>query len=125
MKTAIIFSDGIKQIMFTPENDSEKQALQLITPDDNISLAIKEGNFYDADKNNKPFSADVQQCKGGYLRAFTDEKSIMIVLSPKSKQSNEGYYVSADRLRDIFEKAKAQDSFESFYADVLPLIKSI
>lgn len=30
MKVAIIFSGGVKQINFTPENEGEKQALKLI-----------------------------------------------------------------------------------------------
>lgn len=41
MKTAIIIADGIKQVMFTPENDSEKQALKMITPQDNITVEIR------------------------------------------------------------------------------------
>jgi len=47
METAIILADGIKQIMFTPENDSEKAALELITPLDDISLEMKRGTLYD------------------------------------------------------------------------------
>lgn len=41
MRTAIILVDWSKQIMFTPETDNEKEALKLITPDDNISTVIK------------------------------------------------------------------------------------
>lgn len=125
MKTAIIFADGIKQIMFTPENDSEKQALQLITPDDNIYLALKHGSFFGSGLTDMPFHAHIAKCQGEYLRAFTDEESIMLVFSPKSKESNEGYYVSVDRFKEIYEKAKANDSFESFYGSVMPLIKTI
>ena len=44
LKVAIIFSEGIKQINFTPENDDERQALHLITPNDDIQLAVKTGN---------------------------------------------------------------------------------
>lgn len=80
MKVAIIFSDGVKQINFTPENEDEKQALKLITPDDNIELAIKVGHFTD---EKKPYSIEVSSCKGGYLRAFDGYESIMLVLTPK------------------------------------------
>lgn len=86
MKTAIIFSDGIKQIVFTPENDNEKQTLKLITPDDNISLAVHKGNF--GDKTYQPFTANIGKCRGGYLRVFNDEDSIILVLSPKEKNNN-------------------------------------
>ena len=81
-KTAIIIADGIKQIMFTPENDAEKQALKMITIDDDISIEIKEGTLYD----NSPKSAlgyVVRKCNGDYLRAYNDEESLMIVLRHK------------------------------------------
>lgn len=84
MKTAIIFSDGIKQIMFTPENDSEKQALKLITPNDDIELALMQGNFH-SQGEPKPFAKTINSCQGGYLRAFTSEDSIMLVLTTKKK----------------------------------------
>ena len=84
MKVAIIFSEGIKQINFTPENEDEKQALKLITPNDDIQLAVKNGSF--GEERYKPFTIEVNQCKGGYLRAFESSGSIMLVLSPKKKQ---------------------------------------
>lgn len=85
MKTAIIIADGVKQIMFTPENDSERQALKMITPDDDISLDIKSGTFYDS--YNRPASAHgytVRLCRSDYLRAYEDVDSLMLVLRPKS-----------------------------------------
>lgn len=85
MKVAIIFSDGIKQINFTPENADEKQALKLITPNDDIKLAVKNGSF--GEERHKPFAIDISQCRGGYLRAFDSSESIMLVLSPKQKQA--------------------------------------
>lgn len=85
MKVAIIFTDGAKQINFTPENESEKQALRMITPDDNIELAVKTGSFIDAHNKPRPYSVDINMCQGGYLRAFSSEESIMLVLTPKEK----------------------------------------
>jgi len=84
MKTAIVFSEGIKQIIFTPENDDEKQALKLITTDDDISLAVCSGSF--GEDRFKPFSVNINKCHGGYLRAYSDDNSIMLVLSPKEKK---------------------------------------
>lgn len=86
MKVAIIFSNGVKQINFTPENEDEKQALKLITPNDNIQLAVKNGYF--GEDRFKPFSIDIHGCQGGYLRAFDHSESIMLVLSPKEIQQN-------------------------------------
>lgn len=85
MEVSIIISNGVKQVMFTPENDNEKQALKMITPDDNIELAIKEGSFYD--KGTQPAGYNVGMCQGGYLRAWQNQDSIMLVLTPKVKGS--------------------------------------
>lgn len=82
MKAAIIIADGVKQIMFTPENDSERQALKLITPNENISVDIRKGSFYNS---QPPSSAGyvVAMCKGDFLRAYDCEDSLMLVLRPK------------------------------------------
>lgn len=85
MKTAIIFADGLKQIVFTPENNDEKMALKLITPDDNIELAIKTGSIYDS-KSKSLYAGDVKTCRGGYLRIFDGEESVMFVLKPNKHE---------------------------------------
>lgn len=86
MKTAILLIGDIKQIMFTPETDSEKNALKLITPDDNISTVIVRGTF--ASQHDEPyvFGASVYECQGGYYRAEKQEDSVMFVLTPKNKE---------------------------------------
>ena len=81
MKTAIIISNGLKQIMFTPENDSEKMALKLITPDDNISIEVKHGRFTD---KATATGYSISECRGGYLRAWEDDNSVMLLLRPKT-----------------------------------------
>ncbi len=85
MKTAVIFADGVKQIMFTPENDSEKFALSLITPEDDIELLLKRGGFYSSSGGDKPFTAHISQCQDGYLRVYDDYESRILVLKPKNK----------------------------------------
>ncbi len=83
MKTAIIFADGVKQIVLTPENDDEKFALSLITPQDDIELLITEGKI--GDIRNQPFTKSVNMSQGGYLRIFDDSESRIFVLTPKDK----------------------------------------
>lgn len=82
MKTAVIFADGIKQIVFTPENEDEKTALSLFTAKDDIELVIKTGTMYNPN-SPKPLNVNVGTCQGGYLRIFNDEESVMFVLKPK------------------------------------------
>lgn len=73
----------MKQIMLTPENDEEKQALQMFSPDDNISLEIKNGTLYDSGQKIQGY--EVSECQGGYLRAYERVGSVMFVLRPKKK----------------------------------------
>jgi len=84
MKTAVIFADGIKQVVFTPENDNEKLALDLITPSDDIELLLTTGTVYDMDKSIRPFTATINEYKGGYLRMYNDDDSKIFVLRPKN-----------------------------------------
>ena len=84
MKTAVIFTDGIKQIVFTPETKEEKYALSLITSNDDIELLVKSGSI--GSKYNEPFTANIDMCKGGYLRLFSDEESRILILKPKEKK---------------------------------------
>ena len=79
MKTAILITHGVKQIMFTPENDSEKEALSYISKDDDIHTILK-GTLYD---DPKIFGVNIYECQGGYLRAEEQEDSVMFVLTPK------------------------------------------
>lgn len=86
MKVAIIFSEGTKQINFTPENDDERQALKLITPNDDIRLAVKSGTF--GEDRFTPFTIGINKCQGGYLRAYDGGESIMLVLTPKKNSED-------------------------------------
>lgn len=87
MKTAVVFADGLKQVIFTPENDDERMALKLITPNDKIELAIQSGSFGEA--RFRPFTASINACKGGYLRVFDSSESLMLVLTPKDKKEQD------------------------------------
>lgn len=81
MKTAILITQGVKQIMFTPENDAEKEALSYISPNDEIHTVIKRGTF---GSDDQIFGVDVYECRGGYYRAEEQEDSVMFVLTPKT-----------------------------------------
>ena len=86
MRTAIIITDdGIKQIVFTPENESEKQALDLLDPDHDIELLITSGSMYDG-YERETFSAGPSVCKKGYIRFYKDKDSRILVLKPKNKE---------------------------------------
>lgn len=86
MKTAILITNEVKQIMFTPETKAEKEALAYISPNDNIHTVIKKGTFYDGDE--QIFGVDVYECQGGYYRAEKKESSVMFVLTPKKPRAD-------------------------------------
>lgn len=115
MKVAIIFSNGMKQINFTPENDDEKQALKLITPNDDIDLAVKIGSF--GDEKFRNLGIEINQCQGGYLRAFSNEESVMLVLSPKDKKEVIKQGVDAKQTAIEFVKNLGDDRFKLFSED--------
>ena len=81
MKTAILITNNVKQIMLTPENKAEEEALGYISPNDDIHTVIKRGTFYDHDE---VFGVDIYECKGGYYRAEDNEESVMFILKPKT-----------------------------------------
>lgn len=86
MKCALIISEGIKQIMLSPETPSEKATLALLTPEEHISVEIKPGTLYDS--RTIPEVARgyvIQECSGGYLRAYEQVESVMLVLRAKKK----------------------------------------
>lgn len=82
MKTSILITEGVKQIMFTPENEAEKEALKYISPNDDIHTVIKTGTFYDKEEI---FGVNIYKCQGGYYRAEDNNESVMFVLTQKKK----------------------------------------
>lgn len=82
MKISIVISEGEKQIMMTPETDTEKEALKFITPKDDIEIATHWSTF---DDSPSIYSSNVSKCRGGNFGRFAEEDSLMFVLKPKIK----------------------------------------
>jgi hypothetical protein len=83
VKVSVVISEGVKQVMFTPENDHEREALKWIAPGDSYEVATEWGTF-----DNKPqhYSYNVSMSQGGNLRRFAEEDSLMFVLTPKDTE---------------------------------------
>lgn len=88
MKCAVVIADGVKQIMFTPENKSEKFALSMIDEKDIISVETRQGTFYGDYRDNQLKGYNVALCRAGYLRAYEDSDSLMLVLREKEVVSD-------------------------------------
>lgn len=76
MKSALVITDGLRQIALTPENDEEKKMLELMHTQE-WALEIKRGQFF--------------VCNGGYARfgdwpseggRYSHDDSTMLVLRP-------------------------------------------
>ena len=87
MKIAILLVDGAKQIMMTPENDHEKEALKMIGKDDNLQVVKKMwGNFgNDWDKAHY----EIAKCEGGFYRPFENKESLMFVIEAQAEKKAE------------------------------------
>ncbi len=78
MKISIIIAEDEKQIMMTPENDHERQALRFIQPDDKLKAVSKWGTF---DNEPSHFNHQVSKSKGGYYRRYAEKESLMFIVS--------------------------------------------
>lgn len=83
MKCAIVISNGYRQIMLTPENNVEREALKYMEAgdDETMSVLMKSGTFDDEPRSDGWY---VEQCRGGHLRRFADSESLMVIIERTS-----------------------------------------
>ena len=81
MKTAIVIIEDVRQITLTPETNTEKEILKLLR-EPGYEVKVKDGTLL----HGNYVGAEFAECKGGYLRAFQDQNSVMIVLKPEKKK---------------------------------------
>jgi len=65
MKTAIFIEDKRKQVILTPETETDKMIIKELASN-KIVTAIKTGSFY--------------QCQGGWTRQESGTDSLMIIM---------------------------------------------
>lgn len=111
MKTAIIIHDNIKQIVLTPESDSDKEVCRMFTPDKAIDLAIHKGTLYDNPYSHRVgrFGVDIAMCQGNYLRAYDNQESVMLILSPSQKNPDQSEYIKEllDKIANLESQLNA------------------
>jgi hypothetical protein len=92
MKTAIIMAPGITQIMLSPENELERRALALITPDQELSVEVdvRRGTMFDDPVPKSTLGYTVQECRDEYLRAYRQAEAVMLVLRAKGDAEVQG-----------------------------------
>lgn len=86
MRISLVITNEAKQVMLTPETKYEEEALSYIGPGDRLETVVKKGSFYDRDKYRHA-ELEISECRGGYLRAFSSENSLMFVI--KNKEGKE------------------------------------
>lgn len=82
MKISIVIAENQKQIMMTPENDHERQALEMIDPSDTLQVVSKKGT-YDDEPSHMGLQTSLSQ--GGVLRRYAQEESLMFVIEKAKK----------------------------------------
>lgn len=75
MKTAIIISGDIKQIMLLPENDTEKAIVKLFTAKEVTIEAVETGSAL--------CGTFVCETIGGYLRTEESFEAVALVIKPQ------------------------------------------
>jgi len=83
MKISILIVDDEKQIMMTPENDYEQNALKMIAPNDKIEAVTKWGTY---DDEETMVGMKSSKCQGGYYRRYSCSDSLMFILTPKKEK---------------------------------------
>jgi len=86
MKISIVLVEGAKQIMLTPETKHEKQALRFINPEDTLKVVSRWGTFANDYQHAK---LQVEKCRGDYLRAFSEEDSLMFLIEDVETAASE------------------------------------
>ena len=108
MKAALVIADNIKQVMLTPENDAEKQILGLFRIHSQVlEVDFKIGNFYGRHTPPSAHGYRVTQCEGGWLRAYEDADSLMIVIRPKETHPKHPHHETM-ALRDTLGVSMAE-----------------
>ena len=66
MKFAYYLTEGVEQFVLTPENDTERKLVDMLTSRDGVDVSILKGQFY--------------QCRGGWVRQGPGEDSALVVV---------------------------------------------
>ena len=86
MKISILLTDGAKQIMMTPENKHETEALKMIGVDNTLQVVKKMWGGFGGDWDKAQYQ--VSKCQGGYYRPFEDKESLMFVIEDKVEEKD-------------------------------------
>lgn len=90
MKITVLFVEGAKQIIMTPETKHEKEALQHIAPGDRLSPVLKTTTYFGtfADKFEHVHYS-IGKCLAGWYRPFPDNDSLMFVIEPQPEETKD------------------------------------
>ena len=88
MKTTIIIKNNFKEVVLTPEDDTEKDAIDLIIKKDySIGSCGKPDKLI---KGLKAYRGEFYNCQGGWMREGSGDDSLILVFDDKEKWTLEG-----------------------------------
>ena len=70
MKFGYYLTEGVEQFILTPENDTEKKLVDMLTARDDVDISILKGSFY--------------ECQGGWVREGRGQDSALVVVRKSS-----------------------------------------
>ena len=70
MKTAIVMRGKVRQLVLTPEDDTERTMLGVFADKEHLRTYL--GRF------------EIEHCQGGWLREFPSHDSLLIVYNPEN-----------------------------------------
>ena len=73
MLTTLLIQRDTKQLVLTPETESEKAIFKMFPED--VTLSIKRGSFF-------------SECRGGYIREFSDDHSLMLIMEDSDSRES-------------------------------------
>lgn len=80
MKISFYMEDGLEQIVFTPQNESEQKLMDRLH-DETRTVEIKRGSFFDCHGGWKRHGVHYQN--SAYGGSSVNDESTMVVLRPK------------------------------------------
>lgn len=82
MKTTIIIKNNFKEIVLTPEDETEKEAIDLIVKKDySVGVGVPDRLV----KGLKAYRGEFYHCEGGWMREGSGDDSLILVFDDKRK----------------------------------------
>jgi hypothetical protein len=86
MKASLVITNDVRQVILSPENETEKKILSAIKGTEKADVDIHVGSFWDGSMYGHSYkSSRLQACQGGWTREYSDADSVILVIKDAEK----------------------------------------